>query len=718
MQLHASRHLFVFLLAAVVCSQSTLLAQAAPESEPGFFKRLWVKIFPKKAEPVQFAANDDPLLSALTFKERTQAGLEAAQAGLLRPKPDDWDATLFLPNTALSEVLTKGLKTLTLELPELKAIRFTCRDVSVRSGYGAGEVALGFNAAVGGTGVSMDLVLTGAVVYLGYQQQVKEGKDLGMQPTFFIAVKDVRPRRGGDMSAVLGQGVGAALTVALRDHLRIPIPVPPVFKFDTVYEDKEEKDYQKVKTGDIGSLRVKLLHKSAYAGAEVEHASALFVPEGLWLGLSQKPLPAPPAVPVEAKLSDLLKGYSSAATKAPVLHLKGTAIEGALTTAFAMLKEDESRTLHAYVMKSEGAMFYKKWRDNVLGEGGTRVSLPEVCDADHPETSGDRGPNGSFKISLGSGTDAAPHWSEKGLRVGLHYDLHAAAPLHVHIDPMATGGIGSTVGCLGDGGGDISATVGFESVSGKGDARGLALRPMLTPVELKLELRTNGKFKVGSMQLDALGGWTDIPGFEISVPQFGGNVTVPLDADTLPRFTVVDNAPRRLTLFDPQPDGSAKSVRLRVPDLPLYLMLAPGKVTMDAEGIRAECTVEAAAMTDESASARTKAVKEALKSDEKIKLPKPALVSFNIGDLEVGENSVVWKSVREIINAGKNAVETGKKTVEEISSAAKKALEILTPSPIAGGGIPGVSGGGTPISVPPPPTSGGIEGAVRRLFGH
>ena len=652
----------VCLTTASLCLSTSFGQTAGNDSRPSLARRI-TKVF--TGIETEFSDVEDASLSLLTAADKKMAIEQARQCAYLHPRPEEWDAAVFLPAAELSDVLTAGLRDGVIELPEFKAATFTVKKVAFRSGYGVGDVVLDLEAGIAQTGLRIDLVATGTLFYHGFSQS----NDKGGTAALVIAIKALHPKRGGDISALLGQGAGAVLTLALKDHLRLDIPVPPVFAVDTGLEDTRPEDFHSLKTENEGEVKLAFKLKGGVVGTDVKYVSGLFVPAGLWLTLSQTSHVILPSPPPSAQLRDLLTNYESSAPKSVGVFLKGEAAAKILNDVAKTLKDDELRTLRAFAVDHKGDLLYKKWRDNTLGEGGTKVSLERNYSLNE---SPNDGPDADLKIGLDK--EKPVQWTKDGLSVSLSYVASVRAPLHVHVDPLISGGMGTSVGCVGGGKGKMSGIIQLETISAKDGTRALAVRPVLGLGEIPIELKTNGKFKVGEVKLKALGGWTKIPGFEISVPRFAVKMTLPIGPQTLPAFSLLDNAPRRIKISDPKP--IQKGPLLRLPTELRYLVIVPEKAVTDLVGTRVTCRLSVTAMTQDQARAKTQMIKDALKSQQRIRLPKSGNITVVLGDLEFGKNNdfgkilaAVFEGLDKVAAAAKEA---GKKVEEEVSRAGRE----------------------------------------------
>jgi hypothetical protein len=253
----------------------------------------------------------------------------------------------------------------------------------------------------------------------------------------------------------------------------------------------------------------------------------------------------------------------------------------------------------------------------------------------------------------------------------LHYKAILDAPLHVHVDPLISGGVGSTIGSHAQPEGDISGVLQVVSVTGANDARALAVRTALDRQELQLEVKSDAKFKVSDLKLEALGGWTKVPGFTISVPEFGVRTTIALGADSVPSLVFFDNSLRLILLSSAA--SRSEGPRVRGPEQPCYLTISPDVVFSNAEGLRIQCTVSAVVMNAQQATDRITTVKTGLKGQQKNSLSNLGKIEVRLGNLEFGENNDFYKFVtgvvKELNDVARTAKQSGKKIEVELGHA-------------------------------------------------
>ncbi|MET4260886.1 hypothetical protein ABIC09_005851 [Bradyrhizobium sp. S3.12.5] len=135
-----------------------------------------------------------------------------------------------------------------------------------------------------------------------------------------------------------------------------------------------------------------------------------------------------------------------------------------------------------------GRFVDKHWSDRVLGDGGF-----------YAEAAGGDRVNGS--VSVPSAT--FNYVPGKGLEGSLGLSISVDAAIHVHVDPLIGGGVGTTVGLKGSTNPNVSARIAFSTFSSEGKDIAL-LAPVLNCTAVDLKVETDGTFKSDF-------GWTKVP---------------------------------------------------------------------------------------------------------------------------------------------------------------------------------------------------------------
>jgi hypothetical protein len=169
----------------------------------------------------------------------------------------------------------------------------------------------------------------------------------------------------------------------------------------------------------------------------------LITAKGMWLIASSEKdaLPKPP-VPEGSRPDSLTHELES--IRSTLLRLDTPAADVAVWLSskplLSILKRfadqpPAQRTVSIQSTKISGRIAEDNWRDDLLGKGGT---FAEFVD--------DRSLSGQVVVS-----NIRSNWAPKqGLSVDLDAGAHADAKVHVHVDPLIGGGVGTTFGLIGD----------------------------------------------------------------------------------------------------------------------------------------------------------------------------------------------------------------------------------------------------------------------------
>lgn len=135
-----------------------------------------------------------------------------------------------------------------------------------------------------------------------------------------------------------------------------------------------------------------------------------------------------------------------------------------------------------------GRFVDKHWSDKILGDGGF-----------YAEAAGGDRVHGSISVPAVNFT----YVPGKGLEGTLGLLISVDAAIHVHVDPLIGGGIGTTAGLKGSTNPTVSARIAFSSFTFEGNDVAL-LAPVLSCTSVDLKIETDGTFKTDY-------GWTKVP---------------------------------------------------------------------------------------------------------------------------------------------------------------------------------------------------------------
>ena len=384
-------------------------------------------------ERLQVAYRADRLGLEWQAAKLTEAALKRASS------PTGWDAAVFLSNDAMKKLLG-GLNGLTLALQD-DDLSLKLREISVKTMPAFLDIQFELQASSPKRGADLTLKVESELVYVGYEES-KPGSGV---LEFRMIPLDIVPRiawagldfRGGRLASEL-------LTTGLLPKLlaAAPLSVPLQQNLQAEFGGKSTATVDLNK--GLGST---LTYELAIPKTEVPWTVGSFFPliirNGMWLlASSEKDSYPKPPVPeggtpealtheLESIRSTLLRVETPAADMAVWLSSKPLL---SMLDRFAS-QPSAQRTVTVQSTKITGRIAEDNWSDDLLGKGG---SFAEFVD--------DRSLTGQLVVG-----NMNSNWVPKqGLRVDLDAAAHAEAKVHVHVDPLIGGGVGTTFGLVGD----------------------------------------------------------------------------------------------------------------------------------------------------------------------------------------------------------------------------------------------------------------------------
>ena len=384
-------------------------------------------------ERLQVAYRADRLGLEWQAAKLTEAALKRASS------PTGWDAAVFLSNDAMKKLLG-GLNGLTLALQD-DDLSLKLRAISVKTMPAFLDIQFELQASSPKRGADLTLKVESELVYVGYEES-KPGSGV---LEFRMIPLDIVPRiawagldfRGGRLASEL-------LTTGLLPKLlaAAPLSVPLQQNLQAEFGGKSTATVDLNK--GLGST---LTYELAIPKTEVPWTVGSFFPliirNGMWLlASSEKDSYPKPPVPegdtpealtheLESIRSTLLRVETPAADMAVWLSSKPLL---SMLDRFAS-QPSAQRTVTVQSTKITGRIAEDNWSDDLLGKGG---SFAEFVD--------DRSLTGQLVVG-----NMNSNWVPKqGLRVDLDAAAHAEAKVHVHVDPLIGGGVGTTFGLVGD----------------------------------------------------------------------------------------------------------------------------------------------------------------------------------------------------------------------------------------------------------------------------
>lgn len=637
------------------------------------------------ALPSAAAANFlDDLVDSVTapdliiLKKRTQArwqALELTRRSLNEaPVPAGWDAGVFVSTKLLGEVVgqLRGLRLENTSPGLLSGARVDVVDIRVQSSVGSAHAELKLRAAKGD--LSIDLHVAAAAAF---QRVDRPGGDKDAVAYFRIEPLTIEP------TVELGwfnfglRGFWARLVPELASLLADPkvfeVGVPLRDSFSLTFGVKETR------TEPVNDRGATITYEASMPESVVEqrisYSAPVFTKDGFWIfgRLNEKGQAVlKPAEPqnltdeqlrlesaqmereISAKLAALPEG------RADLQVYLGQEVFRALARKIAQLPADHLR-LTIVTRAATGFLAGRERRHAVLLDVAANAELADAT-------------KGRATVQL---QPPAVSWNDGKLVVVLEAGLDAYAPIKVHIDPPIGGGIGTSVGIVGNGQGRIVVAATPAIMSSKGLQ--MAVLDARMGCELvRADLRTDGVFKTDF-------GWT-------KVPSIGGRLDIPIGREAATPRLLFAKRPQFVRL--PITDLSTKAPWVVRPSvLGAIVNIEPKTALGDAAGyfFAANVVVTPAPAPEQGAAWKTSAddverrteatakqnesaAKEALegiKYESKCDLkPKFALL---LGDLEFGENNEIVKFLVALGKLPQQALEELKRLGHEVSTEKVKA---------------------------------------------
>jgi hypothetical protein len=300
--------------------------------------------------------------------------------------------------------------------------------------------------------------------------------------------------------------------------------------------------------------------------------------------------------------------------------------------AFAKLTDQIAGALAGFSISVQGKsisgrLFDKKWRDNILGEGGF---FAEIQDA------------GRLEGRVSFGKPAAALDKEHGPYLTLPVNASFEAPVHVHFDPLIGGGIGTSIGMRGSASTTLRAWVGNTKFVFEGRTVAIA-GPVLSCGLLDIDARTDGKLKIG----DGVA----------TVPQIGAKVGALIGAEPLAP-SLIAGAPVVMSLLSPTKEEERSTAPLSIVDgLFASLSLDDLAAELSAEGYRVS-TSFSVSLANQPFSPLPADFRDRMRKAATdhwiatIRQPCPDTlgIRIDVGDLEIGPNGEILKFIRNAWN--------------------------------------------------------------------
>jgi hypothetical protein len=471
--------------------------------------------------------------------------------------------------------------------------------------------------------------------------------------------------------------ISGNVVTAFSDKLKLSVPYQPQIRY-TLDENKTFEE--KFGEDNKGTLKYSVSHVPMSIERWVHVVAPIFSNRGILLAAVLDEQEAKPFDSVASndpidptQISQLEQRLTERAADAEKYFSTKQLTININTGALASVTHgisDGLRKLSLTLASTEvsGRIFDKRWSDNILGDGGF-----------YAEAAGGDRVHGSVSVQAANFN----YLSGKGLEGTLSLLISADADIHVHVDPLIGGGVGTTVKLKGSSNPAIGAQIGTSTFRFE-DAEVALLAPILTCTAADIKVETDGKFKLGS-------GWATVPTIGVITGELIG-------ADTSDP-TIVFGMPIALPVLAKSDTNASDQIVVRDG---LYLTLNATNVSFEAidSGYRLASdfsvrgTNQAPDLNDR-IRRLTAAAKEYWRNAMKPACPQKPGLRVLVGDLEFGPNNEIIKFIRNAWNditkgpgkeneivklldrvngAAKNYDEATKKLANEIGDAAKNAF--------------------------------------------
>jgi len=630
----------------------------------------------------------------LTLKNRLAAewqSLDATDRALAgRTALSAWSGGVFLGSQTMATILNTVVGSKVEYIPEkgwLTGTTVTVNSLEFKPMLGHAIAQVGLVARKGDLEIGLDLL--GSLSYLGAARTASSDGDPRVLVTFRIDPLELKPSaRFGPLQVSLNEFWNALLpdlAVAFSDPkvFNVPVVLQDTFKLKLSL-DESSKDVVNKKTGATISYTTKLT--GATLEERISYAAPVFRPEGIWLlarrseGGQDEVLPRP--APTETELPGLVETLRARVAN-QTSTLTGDARTASVWVSSSVLTSlvnrlgeipDQDRKVTIQTTDRSGRLAEDKWRDDLLGEGGV-----------YAELAGPAGASATLQLGKPNVT-----WGPTNVRFTMPATAKMKASMHFHFDPLIGGGVGTTIGMEGEGGGAIEATAEPIVLSDPSGLRVAALDTRLACGNLEAVTTTDGVLKIDL-------GW-------IKVPKVGAKVKLPLGRSQFGALKLWDNGPVFVPTpsVDPRVDEEDLGKRQALIKknswafIPksggIKAKIVPESIVMDASGMRA--TVSFALETlalgfskDDQASARKVIAAEAneiaKRSADLLSERRPAKecngeieVEVLLGPIEIGSQNEIVKFARNAwsdLTKGPGPNNDLRKAVEAAGGAAKQA---------------------------------------------
>jgi hypothetical protein len=521
-------------------------------------------------------------------------------------------------------------------------VRLTVKSVALRTEPGRMVAQLDLSASDSKRGVAAGLNVEGFLFYAGMTEEDSSSRD---GPTDaanfkFIPIKVVPQIRYGFLNLrgrqLASDTVTAGILSFLFDKLTWKATYRPHVSFSV---GSPETVTQHFGDDNSGTVEFTATPSPFHFDQWLTVVAPVFTPKGVVLTATlgatrQVPNAVAPAIPDNVNIVDLDRARQAVQAKAEVLD--GLFARDIAVTigrqAFAKLTGQLADALTGFNISVQGKsisgrLFDKKWRDDILGEGGF---FAEIQDA------------GRIQGRVGFAKPNVVVDQEHGPSLSLPITASFSAPVHVHFDPLIGGGIGTSIGMQGSASTTLRAW--FAATKFPFEGRTVAVAgPVMSCGFLDIDARTDGRLKIG----DGVA----------TVPQIGAKVGVLVGSNPLAPSFIAD-APISMTVVPPAQQEERSTARLSVVDgLFASLSLDDFAAEVGADGYRLSSSFGIALGNRpfpppalEDLDRLRKAAIDHWKAIMRQPCPDLPSIRVEVGDLEIGPNGEIMKFLKNAWN--------------------------------------------------------------------
>ena len=582
----------------------------------------------------------------------------AQNAAINNPKHDSpwkWETAVFLPYRIPNAILNEMAGTAAdIAIDEFPDLRVTLEQAKLTGEPGKAAVTARFGITKKD---GKDALLLETSGHLAPESMKNTGKGIS-NARFGIVIDKVNEGakwRGTSfmlpdaIAKITGSRINAAYKKLLGKDLGVDIPIPIDLSFNPRSKDEDDRTLG-FDTPGKGRVNVLIEPPDMDIAVYLKDAATVFCSTGVWVCADLAVNPGQTGSNPDVSPADsghvnvsLLDIYEA---KAKEIETARAFINGKMlarrVNEIAELDEKD-RQVHVKVLSHAGVLAMKAFRVEPFGSGGIEV---------WPENDNGRG---TLTVKPGA------NWSTDKLTVTCDYTATMNADLHVHLDPLVSGGYGSSIGCktesAGEGESAIKGTLDLKVTTNK-SATVVSLVPIFDPGQkLKAKAVTDGKLK-----FKFLG-----DGVSIDVMSVGVQAELDVPRDLLPSVPLLTSEPRKIEV--------SEDVLLSHPehkDKQPYLVVMPKDLALGtAEGFVLDFDVEAKWLTKSEYDEQKEAVKSAAKSAAQGPPLKLGNLEVLLGDIAIGKNSFLMQVIQGVIDAVKTAEKAGKDIAREVSQAGK-----------------------------------------------